>query len=391
VAAAAGDPRALARSARATLRVDLAAIRHNLGVLGRLAGGAKVMAVVKGDAYGVGARVVAGLLDSCGAHAFAVDNVAEGIDLRDAGIAKPILVIDGDVPDNAPLAVEHRLTPGVAEEELLRAYDLAAASHGVRLPVWLVANVGFNRSGYRDRGRFVRFVTRARDCRHLRVQAVYAHLTNSNADAAVSRAQAEEFQALARLARAVLGDDLQTSLFASHGLVRWARAVPTDWVRPGILLYGEHHFVREALDEAELAAAAAFRPALTLRARLVHLLDFPRPEAVGYGQRHTTHAGQLLATVALGFGSGYPRGSGLTALLHGRRVRLFGDVGMDALQIDVTGVPARRGDWVTFLGADGGASLSLSDLARAAQLNPYQLLAQLRCHHWYTDPEDTPS
>src|SRR5687768_11132403 len=112
-----------AQAARAVLEVDLAALRHNIKLIQRIAGGAKVIAVVKGDAYGLGATVVARTLQSCDVPAFAVDNVAEGIELRCAGIEKPILIIDGDVPDNAELAITHDLMPGIADEPLLNAYD----------------------------------------------------------------------------------------------------------------------------------------------------------------------------------------------------------------------------------------------------------------------------
>jgi len=382
-----------AHAARAVLKVDLAALRHNVDLIERIAGGAKVMAVVKGDAYGLGVSVLAPALQSWGVPAFAVDNVAEGIELRKAGVEKPVLIIDGDVPDNARLAVTHKLMPGIAQEHLLDAYEAAAASHSRKHPVWLVANVGFNHSGYRSLEAFERFARRARECRHLEVKGLYAHLTNSNSDAEITRAQIDEFETLSRLTRQVLGPQVEISLFASHGTLCWAQSFRTDWVRPGLLLYGEHNFTDEQLDRSVGDLLKQFQPVISLKARIIQLLDFASAEGVGYGQHHKTKANQQLATVALGFGGGYPSPPrSAYALVNGHRAAVFGDIGMDALQLDVTGVPdVSLYDWATLIGSSGTKRLTASDLARAAQISPYELLRKLRCHRSYINPESVTS
>jgi alanine racemase len=378
-----------AHAARAVLEVDLAALRHNVNLIERIADAAKVTAVVKGDAYGLGATVVAPALQSWGVPAFAVDNVAEGIELRNAGIEKPVLIIDGDVPDNAPLAVTHELMPGIAHEHLLDAYEAAAASKSRKHPVWLVANVGFNRSGYRSLDAFESFVRKARECRHLDVKCLYAHLTNSNSDTEITRAQIEEFEILSRLARQVLGQEVEISLFASHGTLRWAQSFRTDWVRPGLLLYGEHNFTDERLDRSVADLLKQFQPVVSLKARIIQLLDFSSAEGVGYGQHHKTKANQQLATVALGFGGGYPSPPrNAYALVNGHRATAFGDIGMDALQLDVTGVPnVSLYDWATLIGSSGAERFTVSELARAAQISPYELLRKLRCYRSYINRE----
>jgi alanine racemase len=379
-----------ASAARAVLEVDLAAVRHNVEVIRRAAGGARIMAVVKGDAYGLGATVIARALETWGVPTLAVDNVAEGVSLRANGISAPVMIIDGDVPDNAPLAVKHGLMPGIAHERLLAAYEGAARRRGGKHPIWLAANVGFNRAGYRDPEKFARFAARASECRHLEVRGIYAHLTNSNSDADLTLAQIEEYGRQAERARQLLGAGLETSLFASHGLVRWARAFPTDWVRPGILLCGEHDFVGEELEPEAADLLRQFRPVVSLRARVIHLLEFSGVEGVGYGQHHHTEPGQRLATVAVGFGGGYPSPPGRAyALAGGRRAAVFGKVGMDALQIDVTDVTGLAlDDWATLIGCDGAERVSVRDLARAAGTSPYELLRRLRCHRIYVNAEN---
>ena len=383
------DAVASAQAARAVLEVDLAALKHNVKLIERIAGAAKVMAVVKGDAYGLGASVVAPALQSWGVPAFAVDNVAEGIELRNAGIKKPILVIDGDVPDNAALAVTHGLMPGIAHEQLLQAYELAAGDNDRKHPVWLVTNVGFNRSGYRNLDDFERFALRARACRHLDIKGVYAHLTNSNSDAEITRAQVQEFAKKAGRARQVFGANLEISLFASHGMIRWSQAFPTDWVRPGLLLYGENNFSEEQLEPAVAGLLQQFQPVVSLKARIIHLLEFTRAEGVGYGQHHQASSNQQLATVALGFGGGYPSPPrDAYALVNGHRAPVFGDIGMDALQINITGIPGvSLYRWATLIGRDGAERISITSLARAAQISPYELLRKLKCHRSYINAE----
>ena len=384
------DAIARAQAARAVLEVDLAALKHNVELIERIAGAAKVMAVVKGDAYGLGANVVAPALESWGVPAFGVDNVAEGIELRNAGITKPILVIDGDVPDNAELAVTHDLMPGIAHEQLLQSYNAAGGQHNRKHPVWLVTNVGFNRSGYRDLDELERFALEARACRHLQVKGLYAHLTNSNSDAEITRAQVQEFAQKAARARQVLGANLEISLFASHGMISWSQAYPTDWVRPGLLLYGENNFSDEQLGPVA-GLLQQFQPVMSLKARIIHLLEFTRTEGVGYGQHHQASSNQQLATVALGFGGGYPSPPGdAYALVNGHRAAVFGDIGMDALQIDVTGIPdVSLYGWVTLIGRDGAERMSITDLARAARTSPYELLRKLKCHRSYINSAES--
>jgi alanine racemase len=378
---------AQAAAARAVLEVDLSAIRHNLSVIRRFANGAKVMAVLKGDAYGLGARVISHMLEQHGVEAFAVDSVAEAIALRASGINGPILIIDGDLPENIRQAIAYQLIPGIAQEELLFAYEQAAAQQSLKHPVWLVANVGFNRSGHSNLERFTQFALRAAGCEHLEVRAVYAHLTNSNGTAGVTLSQIERFQKAADRAKEIFGTGLETSLFASHGLLRWSKTFHTDWIRPGIILYGEHAFIEELIEPQTAEALRELRPAVSLRARVTQLLDFEGREGVGYGQVYQTRAGQRLATVALGYGSGYAFGTHrLEVLLKGKRVPLAGAVGMDALQLDVTGMPdVRLYDWATLAGVEGDERISIRELAHAAAMSPYELLRQLRAQRQYID------
>lgn len=376
-----------ARLARCRLEVDLSAIRHNLDLVRRFAPTARVMAVMKADAYGAGAATVGTALESAGVDAFGVDNVAEGLLLRQAGLVSPIVVFDGDVPENAAQAIVLNLVPGIANEELLVAYDVAARRRGRRVPAWLVANIGFNRSGPREESAFRQFVRRAASCAGLEVQAIYGHLTDADGDARVSEEQIVEYRSRIVTARGILQHELQTSLFASHGLVRFARANPTTWVRPGLLLLGEHVLDDELIQNESLEEVNELQAALRLRARIVQVIDFNSTQGVGYGRRFSVPSGHRLATLSIGFGNGYPyRTSGLNVIAGGKLAPVAGDAGMDATQIDVTDVDqVGLYGWVTLLGVDGQQRIRLATLASACNSTPYQILAALRCGRVYSN------
>lgn len=370
---------------RAQIIVDLAAIQHNARLIQRWSPNAKVMAVLKRNAYGMGAEPIAHALSNIGIQAFAVDNVAEGIRLRDSGIEGQILVIDGDLSSNARLALEYRFIPGVPHEGLLEAYESAARQTSRRVGVWLVYNAGFNRSGYKDLSAFRKFVARAQNCQSLSILGVYAHLTNSNAERDISWEQIHQYAKAVDVAQEILEHSVETSIFASHGIMRWASIYPTTWVRPGIILYGENAFVDDLVESDTQVRIGELEAAVSIRARVTHLQRFVMSDHVGYGLRYSVQPGQTLATLSIGFGSGYPfHARGLEALVGGIRVPIFGEVGMDAMQIDVSAVPSIRvNDWVTLIGEDGDQRISVKDMARRANTTPYQLMAGLRGQHVY--------
>jgi alanine racemase len=184
---------------------------------------------------------------------------------------------------------------------------------------------------------------------------------------------------------------LEISLFASHGMMSWTQVFPTDWVRPGLLLYGETNFTEEQLKPEVANLLQQFQPVVSLKARIIHLLEFTRAEGVGYGQHHQASSNQQLATVALGFGGGYPSPPGdAYALVNGHKAAVFGDIGMDALQIDVTGIPGvSLYGWATLIGRDGAERISITSLARAARISPYELLRKLKCHRSYINSAES--
>ena len=372
---------ATATAQRVEKVLDVSAVRHNVAVLQTAAAGRRLMAVVKGDAYGLGAAAVGNLLLDAGVDALAVDTVAEGLELREAGITAPILVMDVDVAANARGCAEQGLMPAVASAEQVRRHADEARRRGVPSTVWLRANVGFNRFGPRDQAGFDEVLARldaARDV--LRVAGVFAHLSSSAGDPVETASQAARFQARAAQARRLFGARCSASLAATHGLLHPQALTGTDWVRPGIGLYGVLDPRSRTLPGWAASPLGGLLPALSVRARVLDIVDLAEPEGVGYDRRQVP-GGRRLAAVAIGFARGLAGATdGLAGFLHGVRCPMAGRPGMDCTQFDVTDVPAARpGDWLTLISTTpAGSPASAESVARDLGRSLYELLVSLR-------------
>lgn len=375
------------RASRAVLEVDLDAIKHNLELIRELCPTADVLPVLKGDAYGVGARIVSSALQSEGVKAFAVDSVAEGIELRESGVIGSILLLDGCLPENAELAIKHQLIPGIASQELLLAYEKAARELDNVVPIWLGYNCGFNRSGNRSQASFLEFVRTVSNMKRLDPIAVYAHLPAAHVDLPVSESQANEYDTAYRLACRELDKPLGSSLLASHSILAQI-GTHGDWVRPGIILYGTACFEDNALSDEILERVDRLKPALTLKTRVIHKLSFDSAQYCGLGQKFEVKPGQTLATLAIGFGNGLPVVSSRPELEakvgSGDNSYSMVTVGMDYSQIDLTNrIEPELYDWVTLFGDPSLGHQSIGEFAEGLGMSPWVLMRQLNVARSY--------
>jgi alanine racemase len=368
---------------RLVMEIDLDAVAANARLAAEAVGGCGLIAVLKGDAYGLGIEAVTPSLRGVGIDRFATDNAAEAVRLREAGVADQVLVLYPELPDRVEVHLDYDLTPIVYDAEQASQCAAACASRGATLDVWIGANVGFNRAGGRTLQRFEELADHLAGLEgSLRVAGVLAHLTASHAGSPRNAAELEEFRARVTVARRRFGAGIEASLFASHGLIRWGETDEFGPGRPGLMLAGEHCFTPEVLAAEGRAAelAARLRPAVTIRARVINLIRTESAQTLGYAPGAAVASGRVLATVALGFRTGFPAaGESPPALCRGTFVRRLGSLGMDSLQIDVTDAgEVSVGDWVTFSGRDGDAAVGLDRVCAAAGVSPYQLLSGLR-------------
>jgi len=349
--------------------ISLEAILHNLQVIRRHVGGKRmVLAVVKSNAYGLGAVPISKALQKAGTEWFGVTCANEGIELREAGIRKRILVLTGFWPGEEKRLFENHLTPTVTRVSDVAHLERAAKSlrrKSRRVPFHLKINTGMNRLGIMT-SEVDAFAAALADAPHLALEGTFTHFASAD-DFRAQQTTDQETQFRECLARL-------RALNISPGIVHIANsgaicARPSTWedmVRPGAILYGYHQSFEPPEKKREIMGIMPLEPCLSLRARIISLRELPAGEAVGYGARFVTSRPSRIAVMNAGYADGVvrQRTNRGCALLHGRRVPLVGTISMDLTTLDVTDVPeAALGDVITIYGKDGNAAIEVSDVA----------------------------
>ncbi|MEN8261314.1 MAG: alanine racemase [Pseudomonadota bacterium] len=338
--------------------IDPAALQHNLSFVRRRVPGAKVMAVIKANAYGHGLVRVAHALK--GVNAFAVARVDEGIRLRQAGIMERIAVLEGfTTAEELELHHAYRLESVIHSPEQFEF--LESGFKWGRLPLWLKMDTGMNRLGF-GAWDLAAAYERLKGCKGVSgpIQLM-THL--SNADILDDDTTKEQIALFRQVTENLEGD---RSIANSAGILGWD-AAKADWVRPGIMLYGVSPFADR------VAADFGLRSVMSLHSRLIAVKQLAPGDAVGYGRSWVCSRPTRLGIAAIGYGDGYPRyaPTGTPVLVNGRRVPLVGRVTMDMITVDLTDYPqAVPGDQVLLWG-DG---LPVEEVAAHADTIPYTLL-----------------
>jgi alanine racemase len=345
----------MARPTRA--RIDLDALRQNFRFARELAGSARLVAVVKANGYGHGAVPVARALAGA-ADAFGVACLEEALELRESGIAAPILLLEGVVsPDEIALVDRLGLAMAVHQREQLEWVQAARPARP--LACWLKLDSGMHRLGL-GAAAFAAAYATLRDCPQVGELVLMTHLARADEpDHPYTRRQ------LALCDAAWEGLAAPRSLASSPGLIAWPASI-ADWVRPGIMLYGA-----SPLGERH-PSAARLRPVMTLESAVIAVRDLAPGEAIGYGGRFVCERPTRVGVVAAGYADGYPRHArdGTPAAVNGRLTRIIGRVSMDMLTLDLTGLPeARLGDPVELW----GPCVSANAVAAASDTIAYTL------------------
>ncbi len=337
-------------------RISADALAHNLAVARRHAGGAKILSVIKASAYGHGLSHAASALTA--SDGYAVLNIDEAVSLRQAGIEKPVLLLEGpfDAEDMNACA-EFNLMPVLHSPHQLEW--LARA--GEPMQVFLKFNSGMNRLGF-PLADFEQTVERVKASRNIAGITLMTHFATADEDFGIDW-QWQQFIARAGASK------LPISAANSAALLRHPETC-RDWVRAGIMLYGASPFADVSAADLDL------RPAMTLQSEVIALQHLKPGEAVGYGLTYMADAAMRVGIVACGYADGYPRHAptGTPILVNGRRTRTLGRVSMDMLAVDLTNIPdAGIGSQVVLWG-DG---MPVEEVARAAGTISYELLCAL--------------
>lgn len=369
--------------------VDLGAIAHNVGELRRATRPqAKFMAVVKANAYGHGAVPVARTALAAGADWLAVARLDEAIDLRQAGITAPILVLGYTPPTRAGDLIAHGIRACVYDFETARAYADEAAGRQAIVNVHLKVDTGMGRLGLDTRftdmsptGKFtgagvwgLRQVESMANLPGLALEGIFTHLASADhADKSFALQQLERF-ADYRQRLHMMGLDIPMAHAANSAAIIDLPESHLDMVRAGIAMYGLAPATGMSVDKIVL------KPAMALKTRIVQIKQVAAGFAVSYGSTHVTAQPTVVATVAAGYADGYNRrfSNQGRMLVQGRPVPVIGRVCMDLTMLDVGGVEdVAIGDEVVIFGSQGKQRIGADQLADQLGTIGYEILTSV--------------
>lgn len=353
--------------------IDLAALRHNFRVIrSSVPQHTEILAVVKADAYGHGFMDISRELERLGVNAFGVAFLAEGIQLRKAGIDKPILLLGGVYPGQERKCIGYNISTIVFNLEQARALNQAAGKLFRKAQVHLKIDTGMGRLGI-PYNEAPAFLAELAGLQHIMLEGVISHFASADelneSGRYFSRLQAERFAWV--LAETRKAGFAPRYVHISNSAAALLREIPgCNLVRPGIALYG-------AIPSPDFQGKLDLRPVMRLKSRIAMLKWVEPGTPISYGRRFTTHGRTLIASVPVGYADGYVRA--LTnrgeALVRGVRARVTGTVCMDWIMLDVTAVrDVCVGDQVVLMGPDDlGNCIHAEELAETAGTIPYEI------------------
>ena len=362
---------AVGESVRATwAEVNLTRLSRNLQAIRAYVAPARVMIVVKANAYGHGLAEVARQLGPQ-ADYIGVAVLEEGIFLRNLGVKAPILILGGIWGDQVPQYLQHDLTLTASSVERLEQIDGAAADMGVKAKVHLKIDTGMERIGvhyYSART----LQEAALRCKHVIVEGIFSHFANSDAaDLSHARLQLERFQEVLRFYE---NNSLAMPIrhMANSAAILQMKESHLDMVRPGIMLYGVY-------PAREVTRTVEVRPALAWKSRVVYFKVVKAGHPVSYGSAWQSDHPVRIVTVPVGYGDGYFRSMSNRAqvLIRGKKYPQVGRICMDQMMVNIEADSAFNGDEVTLMGESDSLAISAQELADWAGTIPYEILTNI--------------
>jgi alanine racemase len=351
--------------------ISLSALKHNFAVARQAAGSAKIMAVVKAEAYGHGLIRVSQEFVDCGADYLGVSFLEEGVLLREAGIDLPILVMGGLVDEQIKRYLDYDLEITISSVWKAVHADEIAFKQGVKANIHIKIDTGMGRIGQQYHNAEKLFQTIV-TLKHLEIKGLYTHLASAHSeDTSFAHKQLDRFDEVVDLA-SNLGINPPYIHAANSGtLMQLPERSTYNMVRPGLMLYGYP-------PSPHLIGKFDLQPAMTLKTKVVYVKYPPAGTPVGYDSTWKSPGNRWIATLPIGYGDGYPRrlSNNGSVILRGRKCPVVGIVSMDQITIDA-GDEAYLGDEVILFGNSGEQKLPLWELCMAIDAIPYELLCGL--------------
>lgn len=356
---------------RAWVEIDLAALTHNVRQLRHfLSPQTELMAVVKADAYGHGAITVAQTVCEAGASWLGVATIPEGIQLREAGIEAPILILGAsNTPEQVQAIAHWNLQPTLCTPQQALVFSETLGIENRSLSVHVKLDTGMSRLGtiWQQAAEFVQLVQRLP---HLKIASIYSHFATADSpDPTVMRQQHERFEeAIAFIeAAGIKGPKLH---LANSAAALTDRSLHYDMVRVGLATYGLY-------PAPHLKPAINLKPVMQVKARITQVKDVASGTGVSYGYQFIASENMRLAVVGIGYADGIPRNlsNKMQVLIRGQLVPQVGAITMDQLMLDVSAIPdLQTGEVVTLLGQQGEFQISADDWAATLGTISWEIL-----------------
>jgi alanine racemase len=351
--------------------VDLGRFAANYRAIETAVAPARIMPILKANAYGHGLIEIARHVVSLGAFCLGVAFLEEGILLREAGITAPILVLGGILGNQIPLFLQHNLTLTASSTEKLAQIDAAAQATGVQAKVHLKIDTGMERIGVHYYSAEP-LLEASLHCQHCLVEGIYSHFANADtADLTSAHLQLERFNEVLRFYEK---RSLPTPLrhMANSGAILQLPQSHLDMVRPGILLYGVY-------PSDEVPHTVAVQPVLSWKSRVVYFKVVQPDHPVSYGSTWQSDHMVRVVTVPAGYGDGYFRRMSGQAevIIRGKRYPVIGRICMDQMMVNIEWDAAYNNDEVILMGESESVSIRCEELAAWADTIPYEVLTNI--------------
>lgn len=364
------------KHSRTKALISLEAVEENFQRIHRsLKPGTKVVAVVKADGYGHGAVPIAKRVEGLEyIWGFAVAAVEEALQLRQAGIQKPILILGYTFPEHDALLVKEDIRPTVFQYETARRFSEEAARQNKIIHIHLALDTGMGRIGFDISRGSVEEIKKIFSLEHLEVEGMFTHFARADeTDKGPALEQIKKYETFEKWLDEEKIDIPLRHCSNSAGIMRLPQA-HKDMVRAGIIIYGIY-----PSDEVE-KENLPLRPAMEWKSHVAYVKEVPEGTAISYGGTYVTNETARVATIPVGYADGYPRSLSNKGwvLIHGKKAPILGRVCMDQFMVDVTGIEdVSQGDEVTLMGADHGAYLSVYELAELSGRFPYEFVCDV--------------
>ena len=354
------------------VEVDADALANNVQVIRRnLADDVTLMAVVKADAYGHGAVLVARTALANGAEYLGVASMAEAVELRDAGIRAPILVMSYAPAETARQAHQLDITLTVFELEQAELYDRMARTVTGKLKVHIKIDSGMGRLGI-----FVEDAVRAfrhlQTLKNLDIEGIYTHFSSADEDFEYTAHQLEDFKMGIRPLRAA-GISVKYTHAANSPATLGSKDNHFNLVRPGLMLYGLEPSAKTPLYEN-------MRPVLSWKTHILQVKEFPSGHPIGYNGTYTTRGNETIAILPIGYADGFRRAPHTWeyVLIHGKRAPVVGRVSMEKCAVKVSHIDnVRAGDEVVLLGQQGEERITAEMIAEWLDTSNYEVVTTI--------------